>query len=218
MTFDRTLADEAYALADENPAALTDEHIEQMRLCGNPASADFAKGMRAKALAKRAVDAQNAEAAARPDPPAAEPSVHPGLVLLKRLCEEDNDKNLTEIVSDVAKAHPDTPVPIAIVSVLFKFVMQINERNKERNSKIAALEDRIGSAADSKRVIELQERVTQLEARPAALRYCGVWDRERDYQTDEAVTHGGGLWIARMDSRGVKPGDGVSWQLSVKGR
>ena len=60
------------------------------------------------------------------------------------------------------------------------------------------------------------KRIAALEARPAGLKYVGIWDGSDSYAADEAVTHNGSLWIAREPSRGVRPGDGRAWQLAVK--
>ena len=62
-------------------------------------------------------------------------------------------------------------------------------------------------------------RLKTLEARPAGLRYCGVWQRSVSYAFNEGATHAGNLWVCLIDgTRGVVPGgDPAAWQLCVKG-
>jgi hypothetical protein len=62
----------------------------------------------------------------------------------------------------------------------------------------------------------LEARVAVLEARPLGVRYAGTWDAETDYETDQAVTASGSVWIARTPSRGLRPGEGPEWTLAVK--
>jgi hypothetical protein len=66
-------------------------------------------------------------------------------------------------------------------------------------------------------VVDLQLRVRELEQRPAGLRWLGIWDPERVYQRDEAVTDGGSVWACTESHRGRKPGQHPThWRLAVK--
>jgi hypothetical protein len=71
-------------------------------------------------------------------------------------------------------------------------LVQMNERNKERNAKIAALE----------------AKVAELEARPVGgVQDAGVWKSGTSYAAGDIVTHGGAAWICRSAhvSTGVTP-------------
>ena len=46
----------------------------------------------------------------------------------------------------------------------------------------------------------------------------GVWGGEARYEVDDMVTHQGSLWFCRQSGAGVRPGDGLVWQLGIKGR
>ena len=88
------------------------------------------------------------------------------------------------------------------VGVLEAFLEASNEKNKERNAKIAALE----------------ARVAELLARPE-LKYCGVWEADHSYPAGSACTHKGGIWIAKCATSQRPDADGPGehdWQLAVK--
>jgi hypothetical protein len=61
----------------------------------------------------------------------------------------------------------------------------------------------------------LRERIAELEARPT-MKYAGVFDRTRSYKAGAVVTYQGSAWVANLESKGVRPGDGAAWQLMVK--
>jgi hypothetical protein len=61
---------------------------------------------------------------------------------------------------------------------------------------------------------ELTVRVQQLEQR-RELSYSGTFQQGVTYQTNEAVTHDGSVWIART-STSARPGTNSDWQLAVK--
>jgi hypothetical protein len=48
-----------------------------------------------------------------------------------------------------------------------------------------------------------------------AMKYCGVYRREKTYQRGEVVTHNGGIWFCEETSD-CKPGVDGSWKLVVK--
>jgi hypothetical protein len=64
-------------------------------------------------------------------------------------------------------------------------------------------------------VKELSKRIKALEERPD-LKYRGIWSEGEDYDEASFVTHQGSLWIAKVKSKGVRPGDGACWQLCAK--
>ena len=62
----------------------------------------------------------------------------------------------------------------------------------------------------------LRKRLEELEAR--AMRYQGVHQRAQAYRRGDAVTQGGGLWVAITDVKeGEVPGKSDAWQLATKG-
>lgn len=65
-------------------------------------------------------------------------------------------------------------------------------------------------------ISRLVDRIERLEARPA-VKYCGVWSPDREYEADNQVTHAGGLWIAKGCSKNCRPGKSPDlWHLCVK--
>jgi hypothetical protein len=61
-------------------------------------------------------------------------------------------------------------------------------------------------------VVALMRRVERLEQR----QYRGVWKGDEHYAAGSSVTHAGSLWVATLESKGLKPGDGQAWKLAVK--
>jgi hypothetical protein len=49
------------------------------------------------------------------------------------------------------------------------------------------------------------------------MRYRGVWKADVAYDENAAVTHDGSIWISKITSKGLRPGDGnVGWQVACK--
>jgi hypothetical protein len=44
----------------------------------------------------------------------------------------------------------------------------------------------------------------------------GIWEPTEHYAAGDVVTFGNALWIARVASKGMKPGDGAGWRLANK--
>lgn len=97
-------------------------------------------------------------------------------------------------------------------------IAEIMKPLEERIRQLEARQTPGTSEGDSATVAALEKRVRDLEARPASLKYCGTFDSRRTYQKDEACTHGGGLWIARRETKaGERPGDdSLAFQLAIK--
>jgi hypothetical protein len=51
-------------------------------------------------------------------------------------------------------------------------------------------------------------RVSAIEDK--GIRYVGIWQRVLDYKRGDICTCDGAMWIATVDSNGVKPGDGMA--------
>jgi hypothetical protein len=64
----------------------------------------------------------------------------------------------------------------------------------------------------SQRIRALEQREEQLEAAT----YAGVWKSDVQYRLVASVTHRNGLWYARADSRGSRPGTSQDWQLASR--
>jgi hypothetical protein len=90
-----------------------------------------------------------------------------------------------------------------------RFVGEVAEELSRKNIKNAIL-------TLAGEVVALRRRVKELESRPAALSYQGVWSAATEYNKGAAVTHDGSIFIATIQSKGVRPGDGNSWVLAVK--
>ena len=61
----------------------------------------------------------------------------------------------------------------------------------------------------------LERRIERLEARPAGIKYLGVWDRCRAYGKGDFVTKAGSLFCARVDHPN-EPGTDKTWTLAIK--
>ena len=57
-------------------------------------------------------------------------------------------------------------------------------------------------------------KIHELENRPE-LKHRGVWRETENYRECNMVSHAGGLWIARADTK-ARPGQSHEWQLIVK--
>ena len=62
---------------------------------------------------------------------------------------------------------------------------------------------------------KLLKRIEALEARPV-ITDAGVWDQFKTYSAGALVSHQGGGWIAQVESKGVRPGDGALWRLAIQ--
>ena len=60
----------------------------------------------------------------------------------------------------------------------------------------------------------VERRIGELEKKPA-LKYCGTYDLGKHYTTGSAVTKGGALFVAKVDTD-TAPGDSAHWQLAVR--
>jgi hypothetical protein len=65
-------------------------------------------------------------------------------------------------------------------------------------------------------VAPVVQRLDALEAKQAAWRYCGVWQRDEKYVIGNSVTENGSVWIAKRDSQGQRPGTTDHFQLAVR--
>ena len=94
----------------------------------------------------------------------------------------------------------------AAIKGITAFIEQMDAKNKERNDKIAKLEAKLAS---------LESEIKSVKA--SSIKYCGVWSADVDsYSAGDAVTHSGGLWIAKAATRD-RPGQGATaWRLAVK--
>lgn len=127
-----------------------------------------------------------------------------------RLAEllRDKDTTLPSIMETLAEEFPLQGAPLLLVHFLLKALFDdadaMNEKNIERNAKIA----------------DLQARVAELEAQPRGLDYQGTWDGTKSYSKQQVVTCGGSMWICKVDGATQRPneqGDGArQWQLVVK--
>ncbi len=69
-----------------------------------------------------------------------------------------------------------------------------------------------GTAPLQQQIRDLEQRVQALES----VKYCGTWQRDVEYKTGASVTCRDGLWIAKIDSRGMRPGESAAWQLALR--
>ena len=60
----------------------------------------------------------------------------------------------------------------------------------------------------------LQSRIAELESR-GEMKYCGIWEEQREYLRGNFVTTNGSLWHAEQPTRS-RPGSDSTWRLAVK--
>lgn len=112
------------------------------------------------------------------------------------------------------------PVPFdvfdqVVFKYMFDFLKQSNEKNKERNAKIEALERRCAELESQLAIGDA--RMKALESRPAGLSYEGVWDATKVYARGMFATYGGSVWHAEQRSVSCRPGsDPRFWRLAIK--
>ena len=105
-----------------------------------------------------------------------------------------------ETIADFCTRAGDVPVTMDVLGVLWKFVERINDKNKERNARLDALEKRLAA----------------LESRGPSVEYKGVFTLGMTYPRGSLTTRDGGLWLALEDTT-LQPGKGTStWRLVVK--
>jgi hypothetical protein len=62
---------------------------------------------------------------------------------------------------------------------------------------------------------DMRRRVSAIEDR--GIKYCGIYQRYLDYKRGDIVTCDGAMWIATVNSTGVKPGgDAAVWLMTSK--
>ena len=110
--------------------------------------------------------------------------------LLKANDGADWDKLVTE--------YAEMPVSLLLLDVLIcRFLGESNERNRQRNAKIEALEAKVA---------ELEQR-----------EYQGVWSDTRAYAKGASVTRQGSVWHSNVAENRSKPGEHpTAWTLKCK--
>ncbi len=103
------------------------------------------------------------------------------------------------------KRNPTYRVSVCMLDPLVQFVHEINGKNKERNARLDALE----------------QRVKELEQQPATkgggITFRGAWGPDEAYAPNDLAVHSGSCWIATSPVSGVAPsttGHGAeNWSL-----
>ena len=203
QAFDRKVFYKASAKAHhgglEERASLTDLEISHLCVYDRE-DAERAMHTRAQALEELerrrwVVQAQAATAARAPTTEDAAAQAH-----TKELHEP------IETWEAFVQKHPGQKVTVALLDDLVqavrdiqRFVLDMDNKNKGRNERLATLEQR------------------------PQLRFRDAWDASSSYSVGDIVTHGGTAWIAKLPSSGVTPttGDyaGQAWAvLASRGR
>jgi hypothetical protein len=65
-----------------------------------------------------------------------------------------------------------------------------------------------------KRIEVLEQRVIELEARPA-LKYLGTWKESKTYSAGTFITDAGAVWYCNASTTS-RPGENADWSLAVK--
>jgi hypothetical protein len=168
-----------HRLSDKTAAEYTDDDLTIIEGFSGPQSAAAARARRDAALAP-------------PDPPA----------LVTKAIETPAVAADDDTWEQFVARHGDMPMTLKstaeLVNVLMDEWTAMNERNKERNARIAALE----------------AEVDKLKARPLQ-KWAGVHVPGTPYAEASLVTKGGGLWVATT-ATATTPGESTEWRLIVK--
>lgn len=206
---------EAEARCRKNPASTTDRDL-QMFAVYDVAYAAKAAGERERAQTPKQIP-QPVPAPQRPH----QQQYPANDIIMKWFTEAaPEDDDVWPALKKAIDVNPLEPISVATFACLAGLVLEINKKNRERNARLKALEASGGAtpATDDVRIKALEARIRELENRPAALKYAGIFDPRRTYEKDEACTDNGSLWIARRSTKlGEKPGDdSLAFQLAVK--
>lgn len=206
---------------------LTDADIAVLERC-DPAAARERRAERAEALARKA-DAERVDLVRQAEARGRREQITTPARLVSaaniytardvetfRAWVEDSDDPFSDkaIAALMDRGHEMMPAPMAIVGALCRFAHTMNQRNKERNLKIDALETRCERLEGE--IATGAERVKAVEDRPG-VNYEGIWDVSTRYGRGVFVTSGGSLWHAEQPSVARRPGiDPSVWKLAVK--
>ena len=101
--------------------------------------------------------------------------------------------------------------------------MKITKANEDVIADVIAEAVRHHVAARLGPIVDLvnaqQERLESLESRPPSMRYREVWNASERYVPGDVCTYDGGMWFAKAESQGRKPGgdsSGSFWRLCVR--
>jgi hypothetical protein len=130
---------------------------------------------------------------------------------------EDRLAKLTQTQKRMFKLKELTPEGEAIVE------KTKGEASAKERALVAGLANDLGEKALQSALLRLAgftcallRRVEDLESRPATMSYEGVWRADSQYSKGSAVTHDGSIFIATIQSKGLKPGEGTGWTLACK--
>ena len=152
-----------------------------------------------------------------------DPSVTDPLADLENLPVDDNERK--ELFSKLAsysceKINEDLErrqkaagqdIAVAFTQGFFKsLIVTLGIMMAEARWLVALGRDRRKSLEES-----LLKRIEALEAKQV-ITDAGVWDQFKTYSAGALVSHQGGGWIAQVESKGVRPGDGALWRLAIK--
>jgi hypothetical protein len=127
---------------------------------------------------------------------------------------------------EIEPTHPDAPAMKAFVDAQRKEraerLSPTIPRRKAANPgyitkrEFERFQEFLGKAM-AEELAKRDERIAELEARPAGLQYQGVWKRGASYAKHNGVSHQGSVWVARKDYPTAEPGEPNSgWILAVK--
>lgn len=212
----------------EQPDLLWRQDYEYFRsVCGSDKEraamqADINFENRKKKLAAEKAERERARPAAA--------SFNPRLVDVAKVSVKDDD--LAEMVDRLKKAFPnvelsDDELNGAVAASIRDAAENFNAAARGASGsltsflrsmfEIVAVDALISALAAREARLELAKRVEALEQQQSNFEYRGVWRANESYRQNNFATFGGGLWVAKIDSTGLKPGDNNNaWQLAVK--
>jgi hypothetical protein len=120
-----------------------------------------------------------------------------------------------EAVMDVAKTFDDLAEMRVWTSIAKRFDPEVGKELAERYEAIRKdLKDEKEPALEDLKLFA--DRAIDAMKVHTAMKYKGVWSPSNDYELGDTCTHDGSCWIATIQNKGLRPGDGQTWKLIVK--
>lgn len=128
--------------------------------------------------------------------------------------EDSSNKNLTDFISVFLRTNHQKAASCQVLFFVWSalrhfakdtndFMTKMNERNKERNARLDALEQRCADL-ESERGIDGQSKASPPSTKPRH-RFSGDWDRSRHYSMGDVVRHAGAFYNCKCANSSGEP-------------
>jgi hypothetical protein len=120
-----------------------------------------------------------------------------------------------DCVTDLATTFDDLAEMRIWTAIAKRFDLQAGEELAARYETVRkGLKD--GKRPDIADIKPFADRAVEAIKSNMAMQYKGVWSASESYDLGNTCTHDGSLWVAKIQSRAVKPGSNACWQLCAK--